>query len=184
MGKIGKDYKYTIVKNFLTKEEINLSRKYFIIKQRLNFDNFDETQMKSSTCDSKWYADPLTESFLLNKINKMEEITGLKLLPTYSFSRVYTYCATLDKHIDRPSCQISATVMVGSSGEEWPIYMDGNKLNLEPGDAAIYMGMDVKHWREEFKGDWHSQFFLHYVDADGPYKNYYLDKRPLVGAQK
>lgn len=180
---IGKDFKYKLVKNFLTQEEINLTNEYFKMKHRLNTNHFDETQTTSSTCDSNWYADHLAESFLLTKLKKMELLTGKELWPTYAFARLYTYLATLHKHKDRPECEISVTVMVGSSGEEWPIYMDGKEFNLKPGDAAIYLGCEVEHWREEFNGDWHTQFFLHYVDKNGLYKDRIGDGRPLWGMQ-
>jgi hypothetical protein len=184
MGIIGKDFKYKIVKNFLSIEEINIAKKYFTIKHRINFDSFDKTQLKSSTCDSYWYADYLSETFLMNKLKLMEKETGLELLPTYSYARVYTYLATLEKHRDRPSCEVSVTVMVGSSGEQWPIYMDGEELNLNPGDAAIYLGCEIEHWRNEFQGDWHTQFFLHYVNKNGLNKNCFLDGRPALGVKK
>ena len=44
--------------------------------------------------------------------------------------------------------------------------MDGKAINLKPGDAVIYKGCDVKHWREPYEGDYHIQTF-HYVDANG-----------------
>jgi hypothetical protein len=181
MGVIRKDFKYKIIKNFLTQEEIDIAKKYFIMKHRVNFTEFDESQMATSTCDSYWYGDPFAESLLLTKLKKMQEECGLELNPTYAFARVYTYLATLNKHKDRPSCEISVTVMIGSSGEKWPIYMDGKELNLNPGDAAIYLGCEVEHWREEFKGDWHSQVFLHYVDKNGPYASHIADGRSFWG---
>mgnify|MGYP003120860093 FL=1 len=72
--------------------------------------------------------------------------------------------------------------MVGSSGEKWPIFMDGTSVELEAGDAVIYSGCEVEHWREEFLGDYHSQFFLHYVDKNGPHKELNLDNRFYLGA--
>jgi hypothetical protein len=183
MGIIGKDFKYKIVKNFLTEEEINLAKKYFIMRHRVNKDCFDEQQM-SKTADSAWYGDFLAESFLLCKLKKMEKEVGLDLTPTYAFARVYTYLATLEKHKDRPSCEISVTVMVGSSGERWPIYVDGNEVNLEKGDALIYLGCELEHWREEFKGDWHTQFFLHYTNKNGKYGHLIADERFFWGTQK
>ena len=181
---IGKDFKYKLIKNFLTQEEIDIAKKYFTMKHRVNFTEFDESQMATSTCDSYWYGDPFAESLLLTKLKKMQEECGLELNPTYAFARVYTYLATLDKHKDRPSCEISVTVMIGSSGEKWPIYMDGKELHLNPGDAAIYLGCEVEHWREEFKGDWHSQVFLHYVDKNGPYASHIADGRSFWGVGK
>ena len=62
--------------------------------------------------------------------------------------------------------------------------MDGKELNLNPGDAAIYLGCEVEHWREEFKGDWHSQVFLHYVDKNGPYASHIADGRSFWGVGK
>jgi len=184
MGKLKKDFKYKIVKNFLNEDEINIFKNYLNIKHRSNFNSFDEAQMSPSTNDSYWYGDHLVETMLLIKTKKMEEETGLELSPTYGYSRVYTYGAVLNKHKDRPACEVSVTVMVGSSKEEWPIYMDGTEINLKPGDAAIYLGCEVEHWREEFKGDWHMQFFLHYVDKNGPFSNLEFDGRPLLGMLK
>jgi hypothetical protein len=67
---------------------------------------------------------------------------------------MYTKFSDLPKHKDRPSCEISTTVNIASDGTTWPIFMDGKPLHLESGDAAIYLGMELTHWREEFKGDW------------------------------
>jgi hypothetical protein len=55
---------------------------------------------------------------------------------------------------------------------------------MEPGDAAIYLGCEIEHWREEFKGDWHAQTFLHYVDKNGQNKEWAKDKRLLYGISK
>jgi hypothetical protein len=95
---------------------------------------------------------------------------------------MYTVNADLKKHKDRPSCEVSVTVMIGSDGIKWPIYMEGTEINMEPGDAAIYLGCEIEHWREEFKGDWHAQTFLHYVDKNGRNKEWVKDKRMLYGA--
>jgi|TARA_R100001086_G_scaffold249476_1_gene189329 hypothetical protein len=177
MGTI-KDIKYKIIKNFLTKEEVSLLLDYCIIKHRFNFENFDD---KNKNCDSFFYADPLMESLLKNKKEKMEEATNLKLLPTYSFWRMYTKLSDLPKHKDRESCEISVTIQIGSDGSNWPIYMNGKPITLEQGDAVIYLGMELEHYRNELEGSWHAQAFLHYVDKDGPNKEWYLDKRRTLG---
>jgi hypothetical protein len=97
---------------------------------------------------------------------------------------MYTINADLKKHTDRESCEISVTVMIGSDGTKWPIYMDGVELYLEPGAAAIYLCCEVEHWRDEFKGDWHAQTFLHYVDKNGLNKEWARDKRIFYGTIK
>ena len=180
MENFKQDIKFKKIKNFLSKEEIEIYREYFLIRHRNNTEEFDFVQNNNG--DTYFYADALTESLLMQKKNIIEKETNLSLHPTYSFFRMYTMFSDLKKHSDRPSCEISVTVMVGSSGEKWPIFMDGVSVELKPGDAVIYLGCDVKHWREEFLGDWHSQFFLHYVDKKGPYEKLNLDNRLYLGA--
>lgn len=181
MGNI-KKFKYKIIKNFLNVEEINLLVQYCRIKHRINKTSFDDFQ--SDNEDTYFYGDPIMESLLINKLPLMEKESGLNLLPTYSFWRMYTINANLEKHKDREPCEISCTVMLGSDGTKWPIIIDGKELDLDPGDAAIYLGCDLIHWREDFKGDWHAQTFLHYVDKDGPNNHWYKDKRNFWGESK
>tara|TARA_R100001015_G_C4622442_1_gene179882 strand:+ start:1177 stop:1731 length:555 start_codon:yes stop_codon:yes gene_type:complete len=182
MGVIGKDFKFKKVKNFLTKSETNILKDYTIMKHRTNITSFDDS---SNVLDTKFYGDPVMESVLLNKQKLMEKETGMKLLPTYAFWRMYTYLAELKKHKDRPACEISTTIMLGSDGDcEWPIFMEGVRVDLKPGDAVIYLGCELKHWRETFKGDWQSQVFMHYVNKNGKYADWHKDKRPAFGIGK
>ncbi len=177
MGTI-RHLKYKIVKNFLTKEETEICKTYSLLKHKNNKDSFDLHQNNNG--DTFLYTDALSETLLIKKLNFMEEQTGLKLYPTYSFMRVYTYNAELEKHTDRESCEISITIMIGSDGTKWPIYMNDKPIELMPGDACIYLGCDVPHFRKHFEGDWHSQVFLHYVDQEGPFKDFKYDKRNIT----
>lgn len=182
MGVIGKDFKYKIIKDFLTKEEIELFKHYCEIRHRLNIYNFDTEQ--SNTMDSYFYHDAVMDALLLSKQKLMEKESGKKLLPTYAFWRTYTKYADLKKHKDRPSCEISATVYIDSKGPDWPIFMDGKEVVLKSGEAAIYLGCELEHYREEFLGDYQFQSFLHYVDADGPHKEWHMDKKIYWGGGK
>ena len=95
MGTI-KDFKYKLIKNFLTKEEVKLLTDYCRIKHRLNFDSFEFVQGDNG--DTCFYGDPLMESLMVNKLELMQKETGLELLPTYAFWRMYTMHADLKKH--------------------------------------------------------------------------------------
>ncbi len=180
MDALIKGYKH--IKNFLSKEEIDLLTHYSRLKHRTNFTSFDTEQ--SDQGDTMFYGDPVTDALLVTKKDLMEKETNLKLLPTYTFWRMYTYGADLKKHKDRPSCEYSVTVKINSDGVKWPIYMEGAAIELENGDAVIYRGCDLAHWRDNFEGDWHAQVFLHYVNANGPHKEWYKDKRVLLGTTK
>lgn len=72
---------------------------------------------------------------------------------------MYTYNSELTPHKDRPSCEISVTIMFGSDGTKWPIYMKDTPVELSPGDACIYLGCEIEHYRKHFTGDWHAQAF-------------------------
>jgi hypothetical protein len=173
-------FKHKVIKNFLDKTEVKLLTDYCRIRHRLNDFSFD-IKPTNNNADTRIYGDPFTETLLVQKREIMEKETGYKLLPTYSYWRMYTYASNLPKHTDRQSCEISVTMSIGSDGTQWPIYLGGTPITLEHGDAAIYFGCDTLHWREDFKGDWHAQAFLHYVHKDGPFKEFQRDKRLLWG---
>jgi hypothetical protein len=180
-----KNLKYKVVKGFLSQEVAKLAYLYLIFKHQNNRDlkNFDFDHIKNA--DTSFYGDSLMESLLHWSLKKMEEETELELWPTYSFTRMYTKFATLKKHTDRPACEISVTVQLGSCGTtKWPIYIDNTPIFLEDGDAVIYLGMELEHWREEFTGDHHAQVFLHYVDKNDKHAAEKFDRRRFLATQK
>jgi hypothetical protein len=137
------------------------------------------------------YVDPAMESMLLHLHSIIEENTGLSVHPTYSYYRVYRNGDELKPHKDRPSCEISATLCFNYSYDDkeyqYPIFMDGQRVVLYPGDLVIYRGCDLKHWREGFDyatDAWHVQGFFHYVDATGPFAHHKFDDRETIGASK
>jgi len=114
-----------------------------------------------------------------------EKVCGKKLYPTYSYARLYKPGEELKKHTDRPACEISATITLGFEGNPWAIYMADNKVDMQVGDAVLYRGMEVEHWREKYtEGQWQAQVFLHYVDANGPYADQKYDGRVSLGLSK
>ena len=150
------------------------------------------------------YADWVMETLLMFMIPVMKAKTGLELIPTYSYTRLYEKGNILRRHKDRPSCEISTTLHLG--GDEWPIFLDpsgqdfvidepkniikpgapkGVQVDLKVGDMLIYSGFELEHWREPFQGNVCSQVFLHYNHANGPFaKTNLLDGRPLLGIPK
>jgi hypothetical protein len=129
------------------------------------------------------YADPMSESLMLLLMPKIESAIGARLFPTYSFYRVYRNGQSLPRHWDRESCEISASIFLakGYVGKEWPLFIDGEEISLDVGDMVVYRGADLEHWREEFGLDgYHIQAFVHYVDRDGEYADWKLDKRKSI----
>lgn len=119
----------------------------------------------------------------IKSLNRMEQETGLRLYPTYVYGRIYNPTSYLDKHRDRPACEISVTVNIGYDGDySWPICIqdfDGNdhSVTLEAGDGLIYHGCELTHWRDpaDSRVNNHAQTFLHYIRQDGQFENYIFD---------
>jgi hypothetical protein len=133
-------------------------------------------------------APALTETLLDVMTPVLSQAINCELYPTYSYLRIYVKGAELEKHQDRPSCEVSATLPLSyDSPSIWPLYIEaGNKVigvELEPGDALIYKGIEVPHWREAFEGERQVQVFLHYVKKHGDYSEFKFDKRPHLGHQ-
>jgi len=134
-------------------------------------------------------ASPFVSETLLDIMTPvLSRAVNCDLYPTYSFLRIYLKGAHLEKHQDRPSCEVSATMPLSyDSPYIWPLYVEaGNKtitVELEPGDALIYKGIELPHWRETFAGERQVQVFLHYVKKNGDYREYKFDQRPALGHQ-
>ena len=180
-----KEKGYCLVKNAVSKDLVDLATQYALFDEMQDFSP-DPSQVVGAHAK---YGDPMMESLLLKLHPTMEKATGLKLIPTYSFYRVYRNGDELTPHKDRPSCEISCTLSLNYSYENtdfsWPIYMDGSAVHLKPGDIVVYRGIDKEHWREKLEHKeevWHVQAFLHYVDANGPHKDWAYDTRPSIGA--
>lgn len=133
------------------------------------------------------------DKLLEDLTSHFEQASGLKLFPTYSYARLYNaQDEELKVHRDRPACEISASLTLDFEGDVWSIYMGTNEdksnateVKMNIGDAVMYRGCDIYHWREPYKeGKWQAQVFLHYVNQDGPHAEWKYDKRESLGLSK
>ena len=192
---------YTVIKEAIPKELATFVYNYFLVKRQVAKTMFAEKYIAPFETifglpegDDQvpgayaHYGDIAMDTLLLRVQPIMEEKTNLKLIPTYSYARIYERGCELERHKDRFSCEISTTMNLG--GDEWPIYiepsgkenMPGNKVILKPGDMLVYKGSLLEHWREPFTGEECCQVFLHYNNAatPGSDKNIF-DNRKHIG---
>ena len=93
---------------------------------------------------------------------------------------IYKKGDILKRHKDRFSCEVSTTAHLG--GEPWTIFVEGEGIDLNPGDMLIYSGCDLEHWREPFEGEECAQVFLHYNNkASKDSENNIFDRRKHIG---
>ena len=184
---------YQIIRKVISKELSDFVCNYFLLKRRVARKFFDDKRILP--CTKEWgfwtdrqvpntyshYADIAME-ILLEKVQPvMEEKSGVKLVPNYSYARIYKKGDVLERHQDRPSCEISTTLHLG--GEPWAFYLEPDlQIDLGIGDMLMYRGCEIEHWRDAFEGEACVQVFLHYNDAS---KSNSMDKiydsRPFLG---
>ena len=203
---------YKVVKQAVNYELANFLFNYFLLKREavqhmyntnMTYDSgmlgtFKDDQVLNTY---SIYGDPTFDTLLMKMLPVMKRETGLDVVPTYSYARIYKKGDELRRHKDRPSCEISTTINLG--GDPWPIFIDGTgadsvideiknihkpnapkgtKVLLEVGDMLIYEGCKLEHWREPFEGDNCGQVFLHYNNADGQFKDINIfDGREKLG---
>tara|TARA_R100000664_G_C2753238_1_gene140636 strand:- start:1016 stop:1672 length:657 start_codon:yes stop_codon:yes gene_type:complete len=207
-----KKKKYAVMKNVISKDLASFLCKYLVLKREV-YKTLNNSRY-ISPYDTDWgcftdkqvpdtfvmYADVAMETLLGTLRDVMEKETKLKLIPTYSFVRLYKKGDILHRHKDRFSCEISTTLNLG--GDPWPIYVEakknigihdpdkglyvptnnkGTKINLEPGDMMLYRGRELEHWRETFEGEECAQVFLHYNEDTKENRKNIFDSRAHLG---
>ena len=179
--------RYILVKNAISQDSINFI-KDSLMYESLRYPN--QTNDVIVPLTQTKYASPTTEALSVALLPTIENITGLSLFPTYSYYRIYKPGDYLTNHKDRNSCEISLTINLGfnyvnvDDGYTWDIFINGKSFQTMPGDMIIYRGIELEHYRDPMLGDpesWQLQAFLHYVNANGTYKDYIYDGRPGMG---
>jgi hypothetical protein len=205
-----KENRYLFVKSMIPIDICKIATKYALMQEEVNYTPEDDEHAQVRGAHSR-YSDLLMETLEFFLLPKMEKYTGLSLFPTYTYYRIYRPGHELTRHKDRPSCEISTTICLGKlyvtkdSNYNWGMYVDkdsyntpltdrgdfissnnfGTLLTQEVGDAIIYRGCDLEHWRDPLTaedGSYQVQAFFHYIDKNSNfYPEYAYDKRPGLG---
>ena len=171
------DNGYLVVREFLPRAKaLRLAKDYQKYAEQNNLSGDEQAPNSLSSYNFVEFAE-----LLCNKSFRVGSLIGENVFPTYTYGRIYKKGSDLKAHKDRDSCEISVTVNL-EKHSDWPIYMrrpdgDYSRVELDPGDAVIYLGCDTEHWREELVGESHTQVFLHYVRSKGPRSNFMFDNR-------
>ena len=108
-------FKYQVIKNAISYELANFIYNYFLLKRdavefmykhNINYESpllgtWTDQQVPNTYSH---YADMVMETLLMKVLPIMKKETGLELIPTYSYARVYKKGDILRRHKDRPSC--------------------------------------------------------------------------------
>ena len=182
---------YKVVKEAISFELANFLFNYFLLKREAVYYMYSNNWMYDNGVLGTWkdeqvpntysiYGDPVFDTLLMKVLPVMQRETGLDVIPTYSYARIYKKGDILKRHKDRPSCEISTTLNLG--GDPWSIFLEEEKVDLNVGDMLIYEGCKLEHWREPFEGEHCGQVFLHYNNKKGEFKDINIfDGRDKLG---
>ena len=181
------DQGFQKIKGFIPSFFSTYLRNYFTLRAQIDPSLKGDPQAPKSHCV---YGDPAFETVMAMSTPDIGEMVGKNLIPQYTYARIYLNGSVLERHSDRPECQYSVTLSLGGEyNQQWPIWIKdyaGNDhcVPLDEGDMVVYHGTELEHWRDKFEGTAQFQLFMHYVDADGEFKDRVFDGRPNLGIQK
>lgn len=167
---------YIVLPNFISKERAsNLSFEFLKHCKENNLEGDSQAPNSYSAYNYTSFLELLCE-----KTPEISSAIGETVLPTYAYSRVYKNGSELVRHVDRDACEVSLTLHLHGDSN-WPIWIEtpsgeSRCVELNPGDAMIYLGKIAPHWRETYDGEYYSQVFLHYVRSRGDCTYAYFDK--------
>lgn len=163
---------YLIVKNLIDPKELycEVPNERGILNYYGSLDRvaYEPVEIQVEGSLSRYSYPTYKESYYKIK-NRLENIIGNNLYPTYYYDRFYFPGQELSIHTDRPSCEISVTVHISSNLKKpWPIWVKGCDeydedknvtkrgesvpVILSPGDGLIYKGCERPHWRDPMPG--------------------------------
>ena len=113
----------------------------------------------------------------------VSQIAGEAVIPSYAYFAGYRGGAELSRHTDREQCEFSISLLVdyqapshethevtsgSDSRSSWPLWLEtaGGVVAIDqrPGDALLYRGTRLPHWRTRLHDEHRSDsVLLHYV---------------------
>lgn len=113
------DNNYLHIPNFISKEEANSLANQLIEYSKLpgNLMKSDDQALNSLAMYNYL---PFVK-FLVKKIPDVSKALQEDVLPTYTYTRIYSHGEVLNRHRDRPACEISITLNL-KKDIEWPIW--------------------------------------------------------------
>lgn len=159
---------YLVLKNLVDKDICDRLSVRILEKEFQNLYHFDSQCLTSPAFDG--LLDDLAEFSRL----KISKAIDQDLINTYNYCRVYKPDEILQPHKDKNQCEVAVSITLSTKNQNiWPIWIysdqkrESMEIKLDIGDALIYKGFELLHWRNKFneKKD-QIQAFLFYTTDD------------------
>jgi hypothetical protein len=161
--------KFIVIPQLLDPMLVQFLSSYYSTMEADTSGNFgkDRTSMNA-------YGDACADVCMYMLRDRLQEYTGIELVPAFSFVRHYKKGDKLNRHNDRPSNQVNVTMTI-TCDVDWPIGFrhkfggEEHILRTNPGDAVCYWGNELDHWRDKYTGESHVQLITGFIVKDGEY---------------
>ena len=104
------DQGFQKVKGFIPLFFSTYLRNYFTLRAQNDPSLRGDEQAPNSHCV---YGDPAFDMVMAMSTEEIGKIVGKKLIPQYTYARIYKNGSDLKIHSDRPECQYSVTLCLG-----------------------------------------------------------------------
>ena len=165
-----------VLRNILNEQTLSIVQQYFKHKfALLARSGHIELGDPQEPLRFSLYGEPLAQTIMRDLTPIYSEALGIDLQATHSYMSLYVPGSELKRHQDRPECEYTATITIYSEPGDfvWPVYVETPeggehfKVELTPGDTAIYRGCDCPHWRDQQEEGYNISIFFHFVDPSG-----------------
>jgi hypothetical protein len=177
---------FYIIDNIISKDLAKFTTLEFEMQETACHALYPNGQL-DDVCENTFarYSPLMMEALMVTVQPRIEEVLGAKIIPVYSYARIYYNNTCLDKHYDKPSSEISVSICL-EKDVPWPLIVEdrngqAHEFDLEECQAIVYCGRDQKHWRNPNPGKKQVQCFLQYVFAEGKDAWRKFDTRPCLG---
>ncbi|MBE8597381.1 hypothetical protein [Xenorhabdus sp. BG5] len=163
-----------VVKNAISEREIDILYRYLAISANCGLLKGNTDSVEAHM----YYALPYFEAMLSYYCDFVSQTVGEPVYPSYSFLWNYKKNYQLPRHKDRNSVDYIISLGIHKAEEnDWGIYIEGNRVDIDITDILILDGKKLEHWREPCPYNNRFQLILCYTRD----KNLMFDKRKHLG---
>jgi hypothetical protein len=164
---------YVVLRDIINPLQIGALRQYYRDIEHLDYFRRDSQVPKRDIIHNE----PVARFIHYQLKNLINKVSPERVIPSFTYLSIYKPGSILDKHTDREQCawNMSVSIDMQPESEIWPIYMEiagkAFEVRLGMGDAVLYSGTKIPHWREQLPENQKAIIcFYHFVaeDFSGP----------------
>lgn len=172
---------YRVLRGFVNADIRQFILDYVLLRNELGAMSPPDARVADA---KRLYADLVTETLLKQKHPEIQQLLGEAVWPSYSYLRLHSRGASMPIHTDRDGSEIGVSICIDTD-VDWPLWFRTSQgdspVVMKPGDAVVYEGRKLPHWRETYEGSRQVQCMLFYVRQLGECARWRFDGRSSVG---